>query len=332
LLASSVASAQFRVVALGDSFASGQGVPDEEFKWWSFWDTPRWEDERCRRSLSAPTHQAVQRLQEQGLSVEYASLACSGATIAKGLIGPYKGPGIFGDISPLPAQVQALDALASMSGVDVVTISIGGNDILFQYIVLACMTTSSGEIRARLSCELFADPICELGEPVFDFELAKLRNELDLLADRLADIPVAANHILLLEYPNPTQDSDGSYCDEEPPDDPLAGLDAEEVAWAAEYVLPRLNGELCLAARRHGWTFVDGIAVRFEGHGWCAESARWVNTINESWIKQRDHRGALHPNATGYRVVGDRLADVIAPLLAGQPPPTAVECPAIPDP
>jgi lysophospholipase L1-like esterase len=311
--ASSSPAAEFLVVALGDSFASGQGAPDEEFKWWKCFSTPSWHDERCKRSLNAPTHQAVASLEQQGHSIEYVSFACSGATIEKGLIGPYGGPEPPAGAPPLPAQVEAL---ASTSGVDAVTISIGGNDVLFEYLVLVCAAVER----------------CERTQPVVDLLLGQLRDWLELLAQELAELPIDSTRIFILEYPNLAQDSDGSYCDGQPTGDLLRGIDEVEAAWAAEYVLPRLNREICLAAKRHGWTFVGDIATRFEKHGWCAGSQSWINTLNESWRKQRDHRGALHPNSTGYAAVGDRLAEVMAPLLDGGAPLPTAECPAAPTP
>jgi lysophospholipase L1-like esterase len=304
----------FRIVALGDSYASGQGAPDEDFTCWKFWSTPKWNDKRCNRSLNAPTAKAAEILRQQGHTIDYLSYACSGAKIEQGLIGTYDGSEPpSGPHTPLPPQVDELENLASTAGVDAVTISIGGNDILFQYIVGACVLS----------------PACNLSQPVIAQRLAQLPGRLDDLAQDLVSVSVDSHRIFVVEYPNPAEGSDGSYCDREPPGDLLSGIDANEARWTAEFVLPRLNRALCEAAQRHGWTYVGDVAPRFATHGWCAQPQNWLNTFEDSTRKQRHYRGAMHPNRDGHAAVGERLADAIAPLLAGQTP-TSDACPVIP--
>jgi lysophospholipase L1-like esterase len=316
------AAAAFSVVALGDSYASGQGAPDTSWTWWNPC-TPRWDDQRCNRSRNAPTALAVQLLKNEGHSIAYESLACSGASIDKGVLGPQNGPEPPPGAPPLPAQVDRLQALLSPpptspptppTRVDAVTLSIGGNDILFEYIVASCV----------------ALPDCRLDHPLVDSRLGQLPASLDLLATRLAATGIPANRVFVLEYPDPTQDADGSYCDRKPPDDVLSRLSEAEAEWAARYVLPRLNRALCEAAQRHGWNYVGHIADRFAKHGWCAGGNRWINTVDDSVQKQRHFRGALHPNVVGYSEIGQRLAEALTPLLAGQTPPSASPCPEIP--
>jgi lysophospholipase L1-like esterase len=313
-LVSSVEGA-FRIVALGDSYASGQGAPDAEAHWWTC-DAPRWDDRRCNRSNNAATAQAVELLREQGHAVEYASLACSGAKIEEGLIGGYAGsePPAF-PIPPelLPPQVEALEELVATDGVDAVTLSIGGNDILFEFIVVDCLAT----------------PSCDLSQPIVDHHLAALPGRLRSLADALARVPLASERIFLVGYPDPTRDADDSPCDRKPFGDALAGVTKRESEWIAQYVLPRLNRTLCEAATEHGWTYVGDAAARFEEHGWCSASQRWINTVEDSSRMQHHYRGAVHPNRRGYRDIGEVIAASLAPVLAGQPP-TASPCPDLP--
>jgi lysophospholipase L1-like esterase len=295
----------FRIVALGDSYASGQGAPDEDFTCWKFLSTPKWDDKRCNRSLNAPTAKAAEILRQQGHTIDYISYACSGAEVEKGLTGSYDGSEPpAGPHLPLPPQVDELKDLASTAGVDAVTISIGGNDIFFEYIVGACVLSSA----------------CDLIQPIIDQQLSDLPGRLDDLALKLAPVAIDSHSIFVVEYPNPAEDSDGSYCDGEPPGDALSRIDENEARWTAEHVLPQLNRALCEAAGRHGWTYVGDVASRFAKHGWCAQPQNWLNTFEDSTRKQRHYRGMMHPNRDGQAAVGERLAEAIAPLLAGQTP------------
>jgi lysophospholipase L1-like esterase len=308
------ATGAFQVVALGDSYASGQGAPDRPFRWWRFWEPVGWADRRCNRSNRAPSAQAVAMLEEQGQSVGLESFTCSGAGIDEGLLGPQMGPEPEPGDLPLPPQVGALKAFAEEHEVAAVTIGAGGNDLYFQPVVLACMAFG-----------------CEVSKPLVDQRLALLPGLLDALAQELAEIPdLEPASVLLVEYPNPARAADGSYCDRAPPGDPFALLSEEDARWAGDYVVPRLNHELCAAARRHGFRYVDGVASRFDAHGYCAQPQNLVNSVGESTLRQRHYRGGMHPNAAGHRAIGERLAEELAGMIAGQPAPAPAPCPAMP--
>ncbi len=104
------------IVSLGDSYASGEGVPDISQRWhieWGFpvWDADAvWQDKRCHRSAKAGpalAALAIERMDPK-TSVTFISYACSGATIGTelfdgsgggdpnqsrgvGMLEPYKG-------------------------------------------------------------------------------------------------------------------------------------------------------------------------------------------------------------------------------------------------
>ena len=100
----------FLVVALGDSYASGQGAPNADA---GFCRAPRWDDRRCNRSRWAPTAQAVKRLEDQGHDVHHNSFTCSGADLEEGLIGPFDGQEPAPADPPLLPQVFELATLAA---------------------------------------------------------------------------------------------------------------------------------------------------------------------------------------------------------------------------
>ncbi len=299
--------AGFTLVALGDSYGSGQGAPDQVWKWWKF-GTPTWHDKRCNRSLNAGAAQAATKLRVTHPGLDYASYACSGSTIEEGLIGPYGGSEPpMGNPPPLRPQVQDLADLHAAIGVEAVVISVGGNDIYFKPIVAACLVPGPAQ--------------CNLLNSIIENKLQQLRGRLDLLKQQLDLVPIDPSRIFLSEYPDPTHDRDGSYCANEPVGDLLGGIDQTEAQWASEEVLAKLNLEVCTAAHDYGWNYVGGVAAAFSGHGWCAgPDDGWINSINDSMEKQRHYRGGVHPNRAGYTAIADPLAAAIAPLLSGQPP------------
>jgi hypothetical protein len=71
------------MVAIGDSVASGEGNPAPT--------RPRWENTACHRSAISGETIAAGRVQSDQPEIGYVNYACSGATIAKGLLGPYRG-------------------------------------------------------------------------------------------------------------------------------------------------------------------------------------------------------------------------------------------------
>ena len=307
----------FQVVALGDSFASGQGAPDRPFRWWRFWEPVGWADRRCNRSNYSPTAQAVSMLEQQGESVGLRSFACSGASIEDGLLAPHMGPEPAPGDPPLPPQVAALKDYAQSTGTDVdaLTIIAGGNDLYFERIVMACMAFG-----------------CQVSQSLVEQRLALLPALLDAMAQEIKQIPkLDPDEVLLVEYPNPARGADGSYCDHAPPGDPLARLAEKDARWAGEYVVPRLNHEICMAAQRHGFRYVDDVAPRFHEHGYCAQPQNFINSIGESELRQQHFRGGMHPNAEGHGQVGERLAEVLSGMIAGQTPPPPAVCPPMPE-
>jgi len=83
------------VVGIGDSYASGQGAPNAPISWWALRFRPEWDDDRCNRSRNAATVQAIDLLKSdpafQGDAFVYESFACSGASIQRGVLAPYRG-------------------------------------------------------------------------------------------------------------------------------------------------------------------------------------------------------------------------------------------------
>jgi lysophospholipase L1-like esterase len=307
----------YRIVVLGDSYASGQGAPDRPAAWSKGRLRPGWDDRRCNRSLNAGARQAVDALRRDDprfreKRIDVVSVACSGASIEKGVLGPYRGSEPPCDPrSWLEPQVN--QAAKVTKPIDALVLTIGGNDILFEYVVAACML----------------GPRCDFLDQVIVDRLKALHCRLETMADAIGRIGVPPDRILVLECPDPTRADATTFCGGELDGDLLDHIRPCEAEWASRGVLPKLNHEVCESAAAHRWRYVDGIASDFVGHGWCARD-RWINTIGDSLCRQLHYRGGMHPNVAGYRAIGARLARNLGDALLQQPVGPAV-CPPLED-
>lgn len=296
------------VVAIGDSYASGEGNPERRRGVTG--DSPSWGDGRgdlrveadhaqARRSALAWPSQLALALERSDphSSVTFVSVAASSASIDSGLLGPQN------DRLPI-AQVPRVAELVRERDIDLLLITIGGNDIGFSRLVAglvdadswldpvcyendleniwASVTDGQWNRVSRLSWTI-SDPFHIRCRTVIDpagvslAGLDDLDTELDRLADRI-ERTLDPRRVLVMEYPDPTGFSNGAkdeICDEIVGDAAPLGLHeinrAEQQLGRSE-VLDPLNAALQAASLRHEWTYVGGVVAAFtDGHGYCAE-------------------------------------------------------------
>ena len=291
------------VVAIGDSYSSGDGSPDVPLvdgaaHWADASDADVLESHASahRSTVGWPARLALALEDEsRQTSVTFVDLAASGARVDGGLLRSRTSP-------PIPAQLDDVERIVQGRRIDLMLVQIGGNDVGFSRI-----------IRALVEADPLLNPICyevlidnvwaaaldgvwDRGTRVtyaapFDFGCKTvagtggvipgfdgLARAFDRLADRLEGFDVG--QIVLVEYPDPTGGSpDGGQCDE------IVGdvtapfgfheVDEQEQRAAVDNLLVPLNLSLQAAAMRHGWTWVGGVADGFtQGHGYCAP---WPN-------------------------------------------------------
>ncbi len=299
------------IVALGDSVASGEGNPEGPPG-----SPQRWLDPNCHRSAAAGFQQAANQLGkvDRRRSITFVSLACSGARIDAGLLGPYAG------IEPLPAGATFLpqvDRLREIAGrrltgesegpaVDAVLLSVGANDLHFSDVVKQCALPTDCRAAAKRA----------------------LAPRLDALGGGYDELGAALKKaapgtpVFVTDYFDPTHDEYGNFCKYGP-----ALFTHDEVQWAYEELLRPLNRRIGTAAERNGWQRIGGIAAEFERHGYCAKDERWVRTLPEA-LRMHNPAGTLHPNQEGQQAIARRVAGPLAATLdfqAPAPPPAAAE-------
>lgn len=227
--------------ALGDSYASGYGVPP-------------YEDEACGRSQSAYAVQLDGRMK-----IDLDDLvACAGATTATLVAG---------------GQLNALGDVT-----DLVTISIGGNDIGWSSAVLACLGGADAQCAGALAVTS-----------------GRVKTVLPGLLDSVyAQVSASAPEadVVVTGYPRLFSSEFGRF---------LAASAAEQEALNDGADL--LNDVIAEAAAEHGFQFVD-VTERFQGHGVNAPDA---------WILGPFDPGAFHPDSDGYEAYTAALTAAINP-------------------
>lgn len=266
-----------KYVALGDSYSSGEGVsPFDSFTASS--------SNSCHRSFDAyPVLLAANGsldLDDSGF------VACSGATTGKVSNGG-SGVGAWGE----QKQVDALSAET-----EVVTITVGGNDIGFSEFASACILSS-----------------CSLTTDIYDDTLGNIANVLPLALEDLYDtiLQEAPNaEVYVLEYPLVVPEVEPeSYtsCALLDSDDPMEDM------LAGHHVIELLNDGIATAvdeantrnttSRMHlvSTTFEGS---PFEGHDVCSNDP-WFNNI--SLTEPVEY--TFHPDEDGQAALAEIMED-----------------------
>jgi hypothetical protein len=124
------------IVAIGDSYASGEGnpvVPGVLFPEWAYSPDPAMntENANAHRSTIAGPAQFALKLQEANPqeAVTFVSVANSGASVPVGVLGSM--PSIGDSSYQLPAEINELQQIIGTRHIDVLTVSVGADDIHF---------------------------------------------------------------------------------------------------------------------------------------------------------------------------------------------------------
>ena len=229
----------FLVLGLGDSYGAGEGNPHKSA------GGVTWDNRPCHRSVYSGQALSALRLEKSDprTSVTFVHLACSGATVFKGILGAYLDPpGSATNYQTRQQKPQIVRAsqIADGQKYDAVILSIGGNDIGFSNIVKTCLAYSDcATTRNRLPA-LVGDNLWQklLNIPAGLVVDNTLHRETELKMRNLAgrymtvsrclstksvgchlvggkafpSLGVNRAHIFLTEYPDATRGDDGTPC------------------------------------------------------------------------------------------------------------------------
>ncbi|PPC98495.1 MAG: hypothetical protein CTY31_13040 [Hyphomicrobium sp.] len=330
------------VVAMGDSFASGEGNPDVPVRfsrdrianygkpgvasdlsgfparigdWRQIGDkafiseNARWLDQACHRSLYSHQLRAALQLaiEDPHRSVTFVGVSCSGAEVTFGLFLRYKGnewvpnPPVLSQVSAIAEaqcgsrSTRALDLpeayhingkIPELKGglvlrkcdaeqsrkIDLVFLSIGGNDIGFSRLVANAVLSSESMLRQ------LGGWIGEVhGQTQAANQLAALDaryKSLNRAIHSLLYVPwKESDRIILASYPGLALSGDGS----EVCKDSRAGMEivadfqlSEQKLREGAWIADKLHREMRDSAERYGWTFVETHRRAFIDRGLCS--------------------------------------------------------------
>lgn len=293
------------IVSIGDSFASGEGNPN------SFnGTTATWSNTPCHRSVNNGRRIASDRINAlPNVSTAFFDFSCSGAGINTGVLNSMVSQAPETPTAVLQAQLDRVVTFQQVTGrrIDILLVSISGNDAGFGSVVLDCMLPGN---CANSTTVLNAVQRINSTVP----------GRLDNLANQIATRLQNVRFVYLTEYPNPLKADNGQVCDGftdffTAPDNlggiAMTGISGEESQFLQDSFLIPLNNQMEAAAVRHaarGWRYVSGVEQTFSRHGFCnGPGQRWINTLGDSFARQGNQMGTMHPNLEGHRAYADAI-------------------------
>jgi LPXTG-motif cell wall-anchored protein len=304
-----IAGRDFFIVAVGDSLSSGEGLP-----------ASTWSVAQCHRSVTSGSGLAALTLERSDphTAVDYASLACSGASTDIGLIGPYVGiqPG-----SSLPPQLVQLQGFAATRAIDSVVFSTGANDLQFGDVVKVCLFSPASGCGPTSTV---------LGQPAAQFLnglFALLPADYGTISQYLTASAVPATRVIALTYPDSTHsDLPGNpYCGYTNGSD--FTMTSNSWQYLHDNILLPLNQAVATAASTYSWKLVGTAEAAFLDHGYCS-SDPWITTITSSLETEAlVPNGGFHPNGAGYDWYGEQIYGQLQSMLYVNGQPVAVSNP-----
>jgi lysophospholipase L1-like esterase len=299
-----------RWVALGDSYSSGEGAgtyaADSNYQICSVPPSddstcPMLVENRCHRSSRAYSQVVGPGLGFPDLRAEVFH-ACSGAETGNVL--PRAAGGFFAQPNADPDNIPQLDQPdAGGENVDMVTLTIGGNDAKFVDILKTCLFNGAALNCADSNYEGFSPPTWREFMP--NWIRVNVRDQIrKTLRQVCARSPKAT--IYLLGYPKlfPTESHFCFFY--------LGSLTAAEQTWL-NGIAVELNSMLKEEAELSHVQFVDVEQYgTFHGHELCGAGDEFFNGIILS-----DSRESFHPNQSGQR---DGYRKALITYLADHPP------------
>ena len=333
------------VVAMGDSYASGEGNPRNVEAWLREGPpfSPYWDDDACNRSvLGAPSLAALALEQSTPTtSVTLVNVTCSGATVARGILG------VQTAAAQTATQIEQAAGIIQGQAADLVLLTVGGNDIGFTSVLQACALSGNCPLAKPPAGVLQQYATVQTGVQARTGQLpadyARIASCLGSDTCTLKDgrvvpgLPLAPDaRVLPTMYPDITRARDGQPCE-------YLTLTSSDFSWARSTILlpepPRpypyvtsggrtvplpmdagsLNQVIASMFTLPGWQPVSGTwaasGESSEGHGVCAGDQAWVFGIT---ALSGFGSASFHPNPAGQVAMGRAIARAMSQALTAR--------------
>lgn len=282
---------------VGDRSCSGDiaRADDDTIKWFS--EDAVWMDPACHRSLYSYQVRVALTLaiENPQLAVTYIPLACSGSTIANGMLGEVQARQsdcfvnrgncsrfVKGQIDALQKIMSAAHRIDKDRKLDLVLLTIGANDIGFAGLTANAMINHAApEFRIFGAAGLISDvQTARAALKTLPGQFVKLRERLRPLINNKMD------HVIYVSYADPALYNNGQPCPQSRQGfdvHPAFTIDGALLRSTVEFVndefFPRLkaiatceSGGDCQSPAYDRMTFVDAHQAQFRNHGFCAQS------------------------------------------------------------
>ncbi|HMT18481.1 MAG TPA: SGNH/GDSL hydrolase family protein [Candidatus Saccharibacteria bacterium] len=216
------------------------------------------------------TDQAYSNKIAEVKNYELKNIACSGATIERGIIGVQK----VGD----NIEKSQLKQLKEIPEPELITITIGANDIGWVESVARCITATCG---SEAETQTVADSIANV-----QTNLSKVFGELSSMysSDAKPKIVVTNYYQVILESE--------AECPA------LTGVSDTELAWIKSQI-QLFNASIDAVVK--DYAFITAVPIDFSGHGQCSQ---------ESWVQGLTDKAPFHPTVPGQQAIADAVLEV----------------------
>ena len=314
------------VVTLGDSYISG-----EAGRWQGNWATPEgnrggtdraaykrkgiWRYDASRvygDTYSNGCHRSdVSEVLTSQIAVDdQVNLACSGAVTQNIYRASSGGVGQGGEAP----QADQLAALAASHDVEMIVLSIGGNDLGFSSIIIDCTieyntspswwpNTCNGEQQANVNARMPA-------------AMAGVGAAIDEIRAVMAAAGDTDYRLVLQSYPSPMpRGSEIRYSESGWDRTSVGGCPFWDVdaTWARDSLVPQISSNLASVAAAKGVEFLD-LSNQLEDREVCSVHTAHGKGPNAEWgrflvtgLTQGDAQESMHPNAYGQQATGTCL-------------------------
>ena len=247
------------------------------------------------------------------------NLACSGARSVHVRSSASGGQGLNGEVP----QADQLAALTATHDVQMIVLSVGGNDLGFADIIIDCT------IRYNTSTTWFQNRCAGPQQSNVDARRADAMAGVSGAISDIKAVMAAAGdtdyRLVVQSYPSPIPRAGEFRYSQSGWDRTAVGgcpFWDSDATWARDHLVPQISANLALVAASQGVEFLD-LQDMLAGREVCSRSTSHGVGLNAEWARflvtgltQGDAQESMHPNAIGQRALATCL-DLLAASAPG---------------